>query len=134
MIARAYQEAAKQWGSHSPVQLYDGAKLKELEDRRRRAFQSLPVDGEKGDGANARDGKGQGPGSLLGTQADIIADSLAKIGGGGGVAGVSAALEEARAQTNELKAQTSELKEIKQGIQQLTQGRGGARLEITTIN
>jgi hypothetical protein len=126
-----FSAAAKLVANYEPTALYDETKLGELENRLRKAFPPLLTQGDKGDGANARGSKIAE--DMMGGQLAVVADSLAQIGGGGGVAGVNAVLEEARVQTAELKEQTAELKEITKGIIQIGRYNADGKLEIFTV-
>jgi hypothetical protein len=97
--------------AYEPAALYDEAKLDAIKEKLRKLFPELPKTGDAGDAANAR--KGRGPGELMGGDYTIVADSLAKIGGGGGVAGVNAVLAEARETNAELKTVNKTLVEVK---------------------
>lgn len=98
--------------AYKPAALYDESKLKDIESRLRALFPELPQAGSKGDAANARSGKPLT--DIAAGNYTIVADSLAKIGGGGGVAGINAALEEARQTNSELRTANKTLAEVKQ--------------------
>lgn len=118
LLAAAYQPAA----------LYDEAKLNAIKERLKNLFPELPKDGEAGDAANAR--KGKKPGEITGGDYAIVADSLAKIGGGGGFAGVNAVLAEARETNAELRTVNKTLVELKH----VMSGRiGGNEVSVSII-